>query len=80
MAGMLLRMGDKPNVNIMEFVVDSESEIQYLPTTTNKGSGVFANNSNFDFCVPIGSTCIVGNDGGDLLVYMLFSFGWKKII
>ena len=79
MAGMLLRMGDKPNVNIMEFVVDSESEIQYPPTTTNKGSGVFENNPNFNFIAPIGSSCIVGNDGGDLLVYMLFSFGWKKI-
>lgn len=79
MAGMLLRMGDKPNVNIMEFVVDSESEIQYLPTTTNKGSGVFENNPSFNFTAPIGSSCIVGNDGGDLLVYMLFSFGWKKI-
>ena len=79
MAGMLLRMGDKPNVNIMEFVVDSESEIKYLPTTNSKGSGAFANNSSFNFIAPIGSTCIVGNEGGELLVYMLFSFGWKKI-
>jgi len=79
MAGMLLRMGDKPNVNIMEFVVDSESEIQYLPTTTTKGSGIFANNPNFNFTIPIGSTCIVGNQNDTLKVYMLFSFGWKEL-
>lgn len=79
MAGILLRMGDRPNVNIMEYVVDSESEIQHLPTTINKGSGIFANNPSFNMTAPIGSTCIVGNNGGNILVYMLFSFGWKKI-
>lgn len=79
MAGTLLRMGDKPNTNIMEFVIDSEDEIKYLPTTTSKGTGIFANDPSFNFFAPIGSTCIVGNENKELFVYMLFTFGWKKI-
>lgn len=79
MAGILLRMGNNPNVNSMEFVVDSENEVQYLPTAEHKGTGNFKNDLSFSCCAPIGSTCIVGNNGGNVLVYMLFSFGWKKI-
>lgn len=79
MAGTLLRIGDNPNINICEFCVDTVDEIQYLPTTTTKASGYFASNPNFDMYPPIGSTCIVGNGDGDLLVYMLFSNGWKEI-
>lgn len=76
MSGICLRYGDRPNCGIMEFVCDEISEIQDLPTMTEFGKGVF---ECYKQTAPIGSTCIVGNKGGDLLVYMLFSFGWKQI-
>lgn len=79
MAGILKKKGQQYNTAICEYVVDSEAEIAYLPTTTKKGTGQFAGMSGFDFCPPIGSTCVVGNEGGTLLVYQLFSFGWKKL-
>lgn len=76
MAGMCLRYGDRANCGFFEFVCDSVSEIQDLPTTTEVGKGVF---ESYKQVCPIGSTCIVGNEGGNLLVYMLFSFGWKAL-
>ena len=76
MAGTCIRYGDRPNVNIMEFVCDTIDEIKDAPTTTTKGKGVF---ETYKFCAPVGSTLIVGNEGGDVLVYMLFSFGWKQM-
>lgn len=79
MAGILLRQGDVPNRNICEFCVDTIDEIQYLPTTTSKASGNFLGLSDFGVRPPIGSTCIVGNGENELLVYMLFSSGWKQI-
>lgn len=79
MAGTLLRIGDRPNVNVCEFVVDTEDEVDFLPTTKEKASGLFAGRPDFDSLPPIGSTCVVGNKEGDLIIYMLFSFGWKKL-
>ncbi len=79
MAGMLLRIGDKSNINICEFCVDTVEEIDLLPTTTERGKGKFANDSSFNFSVPLGSTCIVGNGNDEVLVYMLFSNGWKQL-
>lgn len=76
MSGICLRYGDRANVGIMEFVCDEISEVQDLPTTTNHGKGAF---ENYKQTAPIGSICIVGNEGGNLLVYMLFSFGWKAL-
>lgn len=70
------KYGNKINAPVMEFTVDSVDEVQYLPTTTEKGTGDF---EHFNQCAPVGSVALVGNDGGDLLVYMLFSFGWKQI-
>jgi len=78
-AGILLTMGGRPNVNVMEFVVDTEEEIQYLPTTNRSGIESFKGDANFDFCAPLGSTCIVGNKNSYLKIYMLFSFGWKEM-
>lgn len=75
MSGILLKIGENSNTSIMEFAVDREDEIALLPTTEKSGSGIFNRNKY----APIGSTCIVGNEGGDLLLYMLFSFGWKKL-
>lgn len=76
MAGQLLRYGDHANVGVMEFVVDSEDELQFLPTMAQPGTNMF---SNVGFA-PIGSTCIVGNgEGEDISIYMLFSSGWKKL-
>ena len=79
MAGMLLRIGDRPNTNICEFCVDTVDEIELLPTTTKKASGKFAGDANFKMYPPIGSTCIVGNGTDEVLVYMLFSNGWKQM-
>lgn len=79
MAGTLLRIGDRPNTNICEFCVDTVDEIQLLPTTTKKASGKFSDNANFKMYPPIGSTCIVGNGTDEVLVYMLFSNGWKQM-
>lgn len=79
MSGILLRVGDRPNTNICEFCVDTVDEIQLLPTTTKKASGKFADDANFKMNPPIGSTCVVGNGDDALLVFMLFSNGWKQI-
>lgn len=76
MAGTLMRYGDKPNTNLCEFCVDTVDEIDYLPTTTTRGSGVF---EDFDFTAPMGSTATVGNGDSEVLVYMLFTNGWKKM-
>lgn len=77
MAGLCIRYGDRPNVGLMEFACDYESEVADLPTMTEKGKGVFADYKQY---APLGSTCLVGNGmDGELLVYMLFSFGWKKL-
>ncbi len=76
MAGICTRYGDNVNVGLMEFACDSIDEVQDAPTTTEKGKGVFANYKQY---APMGSTLICGNEGGDVLVYMLFSFGWKQM-
>lgn len=76
---MLLRIGDRPNINICEFCVDTVDEVQLLPTTTKKASGKFANDVHFKMYPPMGSTCIVGNGDEDVIVYMLFSNGWKPM-
>ena len=79
MAGNLMTMGGRANTNVCEFVVDSVDEIELLPTTTEKAKGKFMNDSSFDFYPPLGSTCLVGNEAGDLIVFQLFSFGWKRL-
>ena len=79
MAGTLLRIGDRPNTNICEFCVDTVDEVELLPTTNKNASGKFATHANFKMNPPIGSTCIVGNGTDEVLVYMLFSNGWKQM-
>lgn len=79
MAGNLMRKGQQYSTAVCEYAVDSVDEIEYLPTTTKRATGQFADDPRFSSCPPIGSICIVGNEGGDLLVYMLFSFGWKAL-
>lgn len=76
MAGLHTKINDAPQIGLMEFVCDKIEEVKDAPTTTEMGKGVFA---NCKYYAPIGSTLIVGNEGGDILVYMLFSFGWKQI-
>lgn len=68
--------GGSKNIATCNFILDSEDELQFLPTTEKMGSGKF---EDFTHHAPIGSTAIVGNDGGELLVFQLYSFGWKKI-
>jgi hypothetical protein len=76
MAGICLRYEDRANVDLMEFACDTIDEIDDAPTTTRGGVGVF---SKYTTPAPIGSTLIVGNSGGEMMVYMLFGFGWKQI-
>lgn len=76
MAGIRTKINNIPCTNTMEFICDTVDEVQDAPTTTEIGKGVFA---DYDCCAPIGSMLIVGNEGGDVLIYMLFSFGWKQI-
>lgn len=76
MAGTCITYRGKNNIGITEFVCDTVEEINQLPTMTKGGTGVF---EAYSHPVPMGSTCIVGNEGGTELIYMLFSFGWKKL-
>lgn len=61
-----------------EFYVDTVGEIGFLPTTTEKAKGDFADNPNFEVAPSVGSTCTVGNNG-DLTVYILTGTGWTEI-
>ena len=79
MAGKLLQIGNNYNADIRQYCVDTVEEIQLLPTTTSPGTGDFANNAEFKCVIPMGSTCIVGNGDEDVLVFMLFSDGWKEM-
>ena len=66
----------RANKTKCEFVCDTVEELMNdAPTTTKKGTGNF---SHFTQCVPIGSTCTVGN-GGSTKVFMLFSDGWQEV-
>ena len=64
---------------ICEFCVDTVDEVSLLPTTTSRGTGKFADDASFKLYAPIGSTCIVGNGDEDVLIFMLFSNGWKQM-
>ena len=79
MAGILTKIGEIPNVGVCEFVVDTVTEVGYLPTTTTKATGTFANDSSMDVVPTIGSTCIVGNGSDPIKIYMLFTSGWKVL-
>lgn len=76
MAGTCIRFADRANEQLMEFVADTVAEVQDLPTTTTFGKGAFA---TYQMTAPLGSTCVVGNEGGDILVYALFGFGWREV-
>ena len=76
MSGLCTYFAGRANTTIMEFVADEISEVQDLPTTTSHGKGVF---EVYKQTAPMGSICTVGNQGGDVKIYMLFSFGWKEI-
>ena len=76
MAGVMTQYGKSYNSPTSTFVVDTESEIQFLPTTKDRGTNDFQNYG----CCSMGSICIVGNKSdANVIIYMLFSFGWKKI-
>lgn len=76
MAGIRTKINNVPRIGLMEFVCDKIEEVDDAPTTTKIGTGVF---KDCKYYAPMGSTLIVGNEGGDTLIYMLFSFGWKQI-
>lgn len=70
------KFGNSANIPICEFVADSVDELlSDAPTTKKKGTGKF---SEFNHYAPIGSTAIV-NNSGSIVVYMLFSDGWKEM-
>ena len=77
MALICSKFGEHMNVTICELVCDTVDELlNDAPTTTKKGTGGF---EHFDHTIPIGSIATVGNEQGDLLIFELFSFGWKQI-
>ena len=75
MAIICSEYGGQPNTVICSFVCDTVDEVNELPTTKKKGTGSFA---DFDHYANIGSTATVNSDSG-VLVYMLFSEGWKQL-
>ena len=79
MAGTCMKYADHPNSGVAEYCVDTAAEIDLLPTMTEKAKGKFADNADFDNLPAMGRVCVVGNGEGDILYYMLFSDGWKKM-
>lgn len=77
MAANLLKVGNDPNSAIKTFAVDSVDEIAKLPTMERGATDEFASIPGMDSPVPMGSQVIVGNESGEVKIYMLFSFGWK---
>lgn len=75
MAGICTRYNDKPNTELREFICDTVDEVNDLPTTTEVGKGVF---KDCNYKAPMGSTCIVGNNG-TMKTYLLFSSGWQEV-
>lgn len=70
------KYGEHGNTIVCEFVCDSVDELlSDAPTTTKMGSGNFA---EFQHYANIGSTATVNSDSG-VLVYILFSEGWKQV-
>ncbi len=76
MAGVRNFYGNSPDAPISIFCVDTVEEVKCLPTTKVKGTGLL---SHMDYTANQGSICEVGNESGTLLVYKLFSFGWKEL-
>ena len=79
MAGNITKFKNDIDGNVLEYVVDTVEEVELLPTTKKKGTGAFASIPAFQINPEIGSTCIVGNGDDKVLVYMLFSNGWKRL-
>lgn len=76
MSMVCTKFGGFSNISLCEFVADSVDELlSDAPTTKKKGTGNFA---NFDHYAPIGSTATV-NNSGSIVIYMLFSEGWKEM-
>lgn len=68
--------GGSKNIATCSFICDSVDELlSDAPTTKRKGQNNF---SDFDHFAPIGSTATVNSDSG-ILVYILFSEGWKQL-
>lgn len=70
MAGIKAMTGTTANVPLVEYRVDSESDVANLPTTTEQGKADWCNS---DILPPLGSTCFVMDS---LKVYFLTSQGW----
>ena len=77
MAANLLKVGNQPNMAIKTFAIDSVEEIAKLPTMERGATDDFVNIPGMESPAPMGSQAIVGNESGEVKIYMLFSFGWK---
>ncbi len=71
MAGIKLKSGDTYLVNVDEFCVDTEDEINELPTITVNGKSSWCN-----YTSPFGSTAFVVSTGA---FFILGSNGWTKL-
>lgn len=67
----MTRVIEYSQLGTITFACDSSDDINTLPTTDDK--------KDFGMYAPMGSSAICGNEGGETEVYMLFSFGWKKL-
>lgn len=71
MAGIKVMNGDSYNVPVAEFRVDTEADVDLLPTTTEQGKADWCDDGHLP---PVGSVCLVMETGN---VYFLKSTGWK---
>lgn len=79
MAANLLKTGNDSNAALRTFCVDSIEEIEKLPTMTRGALDDFADIPGMEIPAPMGSQVIVGNEEGEIQIYILFSFGWKDM-
>ena len=76
MSMVCTKFGGSSNIALCDFVAYSVYDLLAdAHTTKKKWSVIFA---YFDHYAPIGSTATV-NNSGSIVVYMLFSEGWKEM-
>ncbi len=71
MAGIKIKSGNTYIVNVDEFCVDEENEINKLPTINTNGKYSWCN-----YTSPFGSTAFVVSTGA---FFILGSNGWTKL-
>lgn len=78
MSGIKSKYGNDYNTPVSEYILTDRADVAFLPTTTTKATGKFADDINFSSKPCIGSMCQVIDDSG-LSVFMLGETGWIEI-